>query len=138
MNIPNSICGRVIDDFNCVITDIIKPMNRRKVENLLQATDHLSNYTKSHLGRYLHAVSTVNNTIVSVKFDVMGPNVKIDVFNPTFSMHTTISDYNLLAAVIPRIDALLTKDNRICWYVFTSHRDSICPGSVEWLNLGDD
>lgn len=138
MNTPNGIYGRVIDDFNRVITDIVKPMNKQKVEKLLQATNHLSNYTKSHLGRYLYAVSTANNTIVSVKFDVMGPNVKIDVFNPTFSMHTTISDYNLLAAVIPRIDALLTKDNRICWYMFASHLDSICPDSVEWLDFGED
>ena len=134
MNTPNGIYRRVIDDFNHVITDTIKPMNKQKVEKLLQATDHLSNYN----GRYLHAVSTINDTVISVKFDVMPSNVKIIVLNPKFTMHATISDYDLLTAVIPRLDALLTKDNRTCWYAFISSLNSICPGSVECLKLGED
>lgn len=113
-------------------------MNKQKVEKLLQATNHLSNYIKSPYGRYLHAVSTINDTVISVKFDVMLSNVKIIVFNPKFTMYATISDYDLLTAVIPRLDALLTKDNRTCWYAFISSLNSICPGSVECLKLGKE
>ena len=113
-------------------------MNKQKVEKLLQATDHLSNYAEGRNGRYLHAIPTVNYTVASVKVDLITSEAKIDVFNPKFTMHTTIIDYDLLAAVIPRLDALLTKDNRICWRMFASHLNSICPGLVEWLNLGED
>ena len=113
-------------------------MNRQKIEKLLQATDHLSNYAEISSYRYLHAIAVNNDTIASVKFDVIMPDVKIVVFNPKFTMRVVIDNYDLLAAVIPRLDALLTKDNRICWCAFASHLNSICPGSIEWLNLGKD
>ena len=113
-------------------------MNRQKIENLLQTTDHLANYAEISSCRYLHAIAVINETIASVKFDAIMLDVKIIVFNPKFTMRMIIDNYDLLAAVIPRLDALITKDNRICWYAFGSHLNSICPGSVEWLNLGKD